>query len=131
MFHESLDVDYIHRINQCESKFDIIIIDGAVRFPCVQEALKNITARGLIILDNTEWYPKAAKLLTSEGYTQIDFIGFPPINAFPSTTSIFCKTSELLDSKLEQYHWAPKAGRYLDAYDNKVIENISEQFLKK
>jgi len=129
LFHAGADVDYIRYINQHKKKFDIIIIDGAVRYPCAQEALNNISDRGFIVLDNTEWYPNTAKFLTSAGYVQIDFIGFPPINAFPSTTSIFYKSSELIESKLEQHHWAPMAGRYLDAYDDKVIGEIDEVFL--
>jgi len=129
--HVGADLDYINHINQYKRNFDIIIIDGAVRYPCAQEALKKITARGVIILDNTEWYPKTAKLLSSAGYTQIDFIGFPPINAFPSATSIFYRSSELIDRKLEQHHWAPMGGRYLDAYDDKVIGEIDDKFLQK
>ena len=129
--HAGVDLDYIQHINQYESKFDIIIIDGAVRYPCAQEALKNISNRGIIILDNTEWYPETAKLLISAGYTQIDFIGFPPINAFPSTTSIFYRSSELINNKLNQNHWAPIGGRYLDAYDDKVMGDIDEQFIQK
>lgn len=129
--HAGADLDYIQHINQYKSKFDIIIIDGAVRYPCAQEALKNISDRGFIILDNTEWYPKTAKLLTSAGYTQIDFIGFPPINAFPSATSIFYRSNELINNKLDQQYWAPTGGRYLDAYDDKVIGEIDEQFIQK
>jgi hypothetical protein len=125
------DLDYINHINQYKDNFDIIVIDGAVRYPCAQEALKNITDRGIIILDNTEWYPETSKLLTSAGYTQIDFIGFPPINAFPSATSIFYKSNALINGKLEQEHWAPIGGRYLDAYDDKVFEDIDERYLQK
>ena len=124
------DIDYINNINQSKCEFDIVVIDGAVRYPCAQEALKNISDRGLIILDNTEWYPRTAELLTSAGYTQIDFIGFPPINAFPSTTSIFYKSNELINRKLEQNQWAPIGGRYLDAYDDKVFEEIDAQYIK-
>ena len=129
--HVGADLDYIDFINQCKSKFDVIIIDGAVRYPCAQEALKNISDRGIIILDNTEWYPKTAKLLTSSGYTQIDFIGFPPINAFPSATSIFYRSNELVNNKLDQHNWSPMGGRYLDAYDDKVIGEIDEQFIQE
>lgn len=129
--HEAADNDYINFINQHENKFDIIVLDGAVRYPCAEEALKNISDRGVIILDNTEWYPNTAKLLTSAGYTQIDFPGFPPLNTVTSATSIFFRSNELLSSKLDEHHWAPMGGRYLDAYDDKAIGEIDEQFLQK
>ena len=129
--HAGADLDYIDGINHYGCKFDIIVIDGAVRYPCAQEALKNISNRGLIILDNTEWYPDTAKLLTSAGYTQIDFIGFAPINAFPSTTSIFYKSNELINKKLDLHRWAPVGGRYLDAYDDKVFGEIDEKFIQR
>ena len=127
--HAASDLDYINCINQYKIKFDIIIIDGAVRYPCAQEALKNISDQGIIILDNTEWYPETSKLLVSEGYTQIDFIGFPPINAFPSATSVFYRSNVLINNKLEQERWAPIGGRYLDAYDDKVIEEIDVKYI--
>jgi hypothetical protein len=128
--HAKNDKDYIEHINTFNKKFDIIIVDGAVRYPCAQEALKSITERGIIILDNTEWYPNTAKLLTSNGYTQIDFIGFPPINAFPSTTSIFYKSNELINNTLEQNKWAPMGGRYLNAYDDVEFGKIDENLVK-
>lgn len=131
LFHESSDIDYINLINRYENKFDIIIIDGAVRYPCAEVALKNISDRGIIILDNTEWYPKTAKLLTSAGYTQIDFSGFPPLNAVTSATSIFFRSNELLSNKLDEYHWAPMGGRYLDAYDDKVFDKIDEKYIQR
>ncbi len=131
LHHAKTDIDYIDCINKSESEFDIIIIDGAVRYPCALEALKKISKRGIVILDNTEWYPETAKMLTLEGFSQIDFVGFPPINAFPSATSIFFKSTELINNKLVQHQWAPMGGRYLDAYDDQIFENIDEQFIQK
>ena len=87
----SVDQDYVDHIKVSNKKFDIIVLDGAVRYPCAQAAIMSISDRGLIMLDNTEWYPETAELLVSAGYTQIDFSGFPPLNSVTSTTSIFFK----------------------------------------
>lgn len=125
----SSDKEYIDHINQFEEKFDIIIIDGAVRYPCAEAALHKITKQGIIILDNTEWYPETANLLVENGYTQIDFSGFPPINAFPSCTSIFYKKNDLINKKLKRPQWAPLGGRYLNAYDDMKFDMIEKKFI--
>jgi hypothetical protein len=72
-------------------QFDIVMIDGAERYRSAMNAIQKLKQNGLVILDNTEWYPNTAKFLRSEGFTQIDFYGFTPVNSFPSVTSIFFK----------------------------------------
>ncbi|WP_374001720.1 SAM-dependent methyltransferase [Bdellovibrio bacteriovorus] len=111
-------------INKCSEEFDIIVIDGAVRYPSVLEAIKKISVDGIIILDNTEWYPNAAMLLRELGYVQIDFCGFPPINAFTSCTSIFYKTNKLISNRIKQDRWKPIGARYLIAHDDKPMSEI-------
>ena len=125
------DEQYIGHIQKFDENFDIIVIDGAVRYPCAQAALKKISERGLIILDNTEWYPETARMLNNNGFTQIDFSGFPPINAFPSCTSIFYKKTDLLDKRLNKAGWAPLGGRFIKAYDDKSFDLIDPQYILK
>jgi hypothetical protein len=76
-------------INHFEYQFDVIVIDGAERYKSAQNAVDKVNTQGIIILDNSEWYPNTAAFLRSTGYNQIDFFGFGPINSFPAVTSIF------------------------------------------
>lgn len=76
-------------IHQFEHPFDVVVIDGAERFKSAQNAIEKVDSRGIIVLDNSEWYPNTVTLLRSNGYHQIDFFGFGPINSFPSVTTLF------------------------------------------
>jgi hypothetical protein len=87
---------YPQAINRYNQEFDVVIIDGAERYKCAQAALTKLSERGILILDNTEWYPNAAKSIRECGFMQVDFYGFPPGNSFPSITSIFFRNPEIL-----------------------------------
>ena len=92
---------YPESINKFKEKFDVVIVDGAERYKCVVCAISKISDRGIVILDNTEWYPNSARLLRDNGFVQLDFYGLPPSNSFPSITSIFYKSTELLCNRME------------------------------
>lgn len=80
---------YIGAIHDLSGKFDLIIIDGKFRSECANTCLSHLKEGGLIILDNSDWYPKTAKRLKSCGLLQIDFSGFGPCNNYTWTTSLF------------------------------------------
>lgn len=69
--------------------YDMIVIDGRWRFDSSQEALRNISPNGIIVLDNSERFPVVCQNLTDAGFIQIDFSGYGPINWFTWTTSVF------------------------------------------
>ena len=80
---------YDREILNYEDGFDVIIIDGKNRYQCSQEAIKKLKPGGLIILDNSDWFVKSAKLLRESNLIQIDMTGFGPINGYTWTTSFF------------------------------------------
>jgi hypothetical protein len=123
------DCDYIAALAQQEQLFDVIVVDGAVRYPCAEAAIEHVTEQGLILLDNTEWYPQTAKRISAAGFTQIDFSGFGPINAFTSTTSLFFRDPQLLQRRAIPPGWAPAGGRYLDAYDDQPFNRIDPRLI--
>ena len=47
---------YIESIYKYDFKFDVIVIDGVVRFDCIKPALEKIKDDGIIIFDNTDWH---------------------------------------------------------------------------
>jgi len=72
-----------------QSLFDIIVVDGAGnRFLMAKEAVKRLAPDGIIILDNTMWYPKTATWLRRR-MLQIDFHGLKPTQLHADTTSVF------------------------------------------
>lgn len=81
--------NYISYIIKLNKEFDIIVIDGKYRIHCARNAVKCLKDGGMIILDNSDWFPKSSALLRSHGLLEVDFSGFGPINHYTWTTSLF------------------------------------------
>jgi hypothetical protein len=69
--------------------FDIIVIDGHSRVRCAEHAADHLAPGGMIILDNSDWFPEAAAHLRRAGLIEASYSGFAPINDCTSTTSFF------------------------------------------
>lgn len=82
---------YSKSINEYDSNFDIIIIDGKHRLDCALESLSKLNEGGLIILDNSDRKEciEITELLRKNDFIQVDFHGFGPINGYTWTTSLF------------------------------------------
>jgi hypothetical protein len=88
----SLETDareYARKICDYPDKFDVIVIDGAVRRLCATYAVSKLTETGFIILENSDRYPETARFLRMLGFQQIDLIGPGPINSYTWSASIF------------------------------------------
>ena len=82
--------EYANTVHSDSTNFDVIIVDGASnRYLCAREGLKHLNAGGIMILDNSEWYPHTASMLRISGLIQVDFYGFKATESHTSTTSIF------------------------------------------
>lgn len=100
--HE-LSEDYYLAINHGSHEYyDIIIVDGKQRAKCCKEAIRKLKNGGIIILDNSERYPKLCKSLRDSSFIQIDFHGHGPINPYTWTTSLFlpCRDQLLVQSQI-------------------------------
>ncbi len=97
-------------------------MDGAERMRSAIRALDHLSENGIIILDNSEWFPNCAALLREKGFSQIDFCGFAPLNSFTSMTSVFVKTRIVFPYKPKSQCWVPIGGKLLDRIppDDKV-----------
>jgi hypothetical protein len=74
-----------------DSHFDLIIIDGIFsRYLCAKNVIAKIKKDGLVILDNSDWYPNTAKFLKENlDFIQVDFYGFRPSRPEAAVTSLF------------------------------------------
>jgi SAM-dependent methyltransferase len=71
-------------------EFDAIVIDAAAnRLRLAKSALEILRPGGFIILDNSDWYPNAARQLRDADLIQVDFHDFRPLHHFRCTTSLF------------------------------------------
>ena len=112
------DQNYSYFPLKISEKFDVLVIDGAARKNTLLNSLNLLNKDGVIIFDNIEWYPNCAKYLREQGYIQIDFSGFSPLNSFESCTSIFFKKTKIFEKRLFSENWYPIGGRFLNAYDD-------------
>jgi len=81
--------NYPHSINIFDKQFDVIVIDGLVRYECVAPALKNLKSGGIIIFDNSDWHSNTKELLDTKDLIPIHFHGFKPTHVDSQTTSIY------------------------------------------
>lgn len=86
-------IEYVKSINQDDVQFDLVIIDGMYRFNCAVESIARTKDGGIILLDNSDWYPSTARYIRESGFTQVDFIGAGPVNSYAWCTSIFVRNS--------------------------------------
>ncbi len=80
---------YASCIAKFDTKFEVIVIDGDFRPACAIAALPYLAENGMILFDNSDWFPKTVAFLASKGLTQIDFVGPGPINNYLWATSLF------------------------------------------
>ena len=69
--------------------FDVIVIDGLVRYECVEPAVSNLKPGGMIIFDNSDWHKNTKELLDTKDLIPIHFHGFKPIHVQAETTSCY------------------------------------------
>lgn len=80
---------YIKTIGELGKLFHVIIIDGVHRRACATQVGVYLAKGGLVILDNSDWYPNTSAFLRGMGLLQVDFTGFGPVNDYTWTTSFF------------------------------------------
>jgi len=78
-------------IAACEEQYDVIAIDGEHREECAKHAVNHLKEGGMIILDNTDIYESAKRVLDSSDLIPIHFHGFKPIHVESETTSCYVK----------------------------------------
>jgi hypothetical protein len=83
--------------------FDIIVIDGHSRVRCAAIAANYLARGGVVILDNSDWFPEAVTHLRAAGLLESSFSGFAPINDCTSTTSFFF-------DRAFDFRWLPDSG---------------------
>lgn len=100
---------YVGALHEQPGEFDVIVIDGRWRHACTVVAPDKLSEGGLIILDNSDKYPDAARHLRERNLFEIDFSGFGPCNGYTWTTSLFLRADNRLQQRFRDPD--PVAGR--------------------
>ena len=80
---------YMKTIYDYDFKFDVIVIDGLVRFDCIKPELVKIKDNGMIIFENSDWHKSCKEELDKTDLIPIHFHGFKPIHVDSETTSCY------------------------------------------
>lgn len=89
--------DYVKAPETIEGKFDIIIVDGQFRYECVESTINKFAGKGMIIVDNSDWYPEVAEKIREKlDLIQVDFAGFGPVNNYTWVTSVLFSRNVIL-----------------------------------
>jgi len=97
---------YINSIQENNTIYDLVIIDGIYRYECARKSIQYLAIDGLLILDNSERYPKLCEEIRKYDFIQVDFFGYGPINYYTWTTSIFFRR----ECRLEPLDIFPRFG---------------------
>lgn len=98
-FRNLEDGSYVRCVSENpDLTYDLIIIDGRERVACAYECLTRLSARGVIIFDNSERerYTPALDFLKENGFRQLRFTGFIPQDFMGSETSVFYRDGNCL-----------------------------------
>ena len=80
---------YANAIAGRGSAFDIIVVDGVWRDTCADICIPFLAGGGVLILDNSDWYWETAARIRENGFLEVSFSGFGPVNDYTWTTSVF------------------------------------------
>jgi hypothetical protein len=103
LIHHAQEIGYVRSITDQGKLFEIIVVDGNWRSGCIVESINCLKDGGMIVLDNSDRKieKECAKILRDQGFMQIDFSGFGPINGYSWSTSVFMKSSALLQKSFK------------------------------
>lgn len=121
------EAEYARAFAAAPGTFDLIIIDGRDRFACTRAAAAKLNEAGLILLDNSEWYPNCAALLRDAGLIQIDFAGLGPVVDFSWTTSLFLHPSFRPRPRSLPFPRVSPGQQWIDAADDKPGDDTRQE----
>jgi hypothetical protein len=92
--------EYVGSIAEFGEGFDVIVVDGEWREQCSVVAPRHLNEGGLLILDNSDWYPEICQEWCGQGFFEISFSGMGPANRITWVTSVFIKAKNDLQRNM-------------------------------
>ena len=90
--------DYIRSVSSTQLNYDVIMIDGRDRVNCLKAGMKQLSERGVFILDDShrKAYSEAFKSSVEQGFRHIHFEGLKPTGHEIERTTIFYRDGNCL-----------------------------------
>jgi hypothetical protein len=100
IFQEN-DVDgkYCRSIASTGHQYDVVIVDGRDRVNCVKQGIAALSARGVIVLDDSQrdYYQAAIEFAKSRGFKSLTFEGAKVIDAESCSATLFYRAGNCFD----------------------------------
>jgi precorrin-6B methylase 2 len=101
-----------HDVAHLCRKFDVVVIDCAAnRLHLTHAVVQILNPGGFVILDNSDWFPNAARALRDADLIQVDFHDFRPLHHYRCTTSLFMDRAFRPKPKLARLPLVPIGGK--------------------
>jgi len=78
---------------------DVLVIDGSWRTACAQLAVRHVRPGALVVVDNSDWYRRAAQVFRDAGRFEIPFEGVGPCSDIFTRTSFFVGSLDALRAR--------------------------------
>lgn len=93
------DGDYCRMPLKLNETFDIIIVDGRDRVNCCKQAVKAVSEKGVIVLDDSErdFYKEGIDFLKNKGFKELALTGISPGLFYRKATSVFYRPDNCLN----------------------------------
>jgi methyltransferase family protein len=89
--HAGLDfAEYVATIDKVGGTFDLIVIDGRAREPCLAASIPHLAEDGLIVFDNTR-RRRYRRAIRASGLHEQVFWGLTPTLPYPDQTSLLSR----------------------------------------
>lgn len=90
---------YINSLKFPESKFDIVFVDGRFRKECCIQAIKYLSEKGVVILDDSERirYQEVFLFMENSNFKELTFRSFKPNMNNLASTTVFYRVNNCLN----------------------------------
>jgi hypothetical protein len=90
---------YCRSISENRGDYDLVLVDGKDRENCVKQAFEFLSARGVILLDDSErpQYAESIGLLKGKGFRALTLEGLKPTGDESVSTTFFYREGNCLD----------------------------------
>jgi hypothetical protein len=107
--HHETEDSFVQAIERAGGLFDVIVVDSKPRNLAVKQALRFITSSGIIVFDDSNWYPQVMSYMRSRpDRLLIEFHGNSPGSIHPPTTSI--AFPRYFEPTVIEAHFVPPGG---------------------
>ncbi|MEE2659582.1 MAG: class I SAM-dependent methyltransferase [Candidatus Latescibacterota bacterium] len=112
VLHRPAEHDFVSAIEEPGGLFDVVVVDSKPRNLALPAAMSRLSEDGVIIFDNSDWYPELFRRIRSQQDSLVvDFHGYSPGAIRPYTTSLIFRRS--FYRNVLHSHFVPPGGKLI------------------